>query len=259
MKKILLIITIMGLAASGYSQDKSCACTKKPAAKVVHHKKMKQTVAKVQPAQAIYVEPLTIQPVAVPATARVKTCAIDQYGNMEYGVATTYTGNYPADADCDIYDSYETTFPELQVTSTAFKNNGVLPAKYTCTGQNVNPPLNVTNVPQGTVSLAVVMVDQHATENKSANYWLIWNIDSTGVIPENFRSDYSTENPISKIYGYQGACPVSGTHDYHFRVYALDTKVQLDRNGNQAMLESAIRGHVLAKGEIVAQYNRHLD
>jgi phosphatidylethanolamine-binding protein (PEBP) family uncharacterized protein len=87
----------------------------------------------------------------------------------------------------------------------------------------------------------------------------MWDIDATGQIPENFINDHASQNPLNKQYGYQAVCPVSGTHYYHFIVYALDTKLMLGKNTNKMTLEKAMGGHVLSRGELIGQYNRHLD
>ena len=130
-----------------------------------------------------------------------------------------------------------------------------MPAKYTCEGDNASPPLNVNNIPAQTQSLAVIMYDPNATTNASETYWLIWDIDTAGTIPENFVNDHESMN-VAREYGYHAACPLSGTHYYHFMVYALDTKFAGGRNTTRAKLESAMRGHVLAKGELVGVYDR---
>ncbi|MES2703984.1 MAG: YbhB/YbcL family Raf kinase inhibitor-like protein [Bacteroidota bacterium] len=146
----------------------------------------------------------------------------------------------------------------LMVSSPAFGHMQPIPSKYTCEGQQASPPLNVENVPEGTQSLAVVMYDPMATTNRSTTYWMMWNLDTAGSIPENFINDHSTRNPYSKQYGYTAICPIGGSHNYHFTVYALDTKLKLGKDTNKALLEDAIRGHVLAKGELVGTYSRSL-
>ena len=78
------------------------------------------------------------------------------------------------------------------------------------------------------------------------------------MIPESFTTDHMSETRDFHLYGYQGACPNEGTHYYHIRVYALNTKVLLDKHTTKALLESTIKDHVLAKGEIICQANRHL-
>jgi phosphatidylethanolamine-binding protein (PEBP) family uncharacterized protein len=75
------------------------------------------------------------------------------------------------------------------------------------------------------------------------------------VIPENFANNHESVNPVNKQYGYQGICPAGGVHYYHFRIYALDAKLTLGKQTNQATLEGAMFGHILAKGELVGTYN----
>ena len=74
-------------------------------------------------------------------------------------------------------------------------------------------------------------------------------------IPEDFRPENVGMNGAKKA-GYKGMCPPSGTHHYHFKVYALDTKLNIDKSTDQAGLEKVMEGHILAKGELIGTYNK---
>jgi hypothetical protein len=153
----------------------------------------------------------------------------------------------------------EPTSPtKLNITSTAFANNGVIPVKYTCDGEGVTPPLNFGTVPPGTKSYALIVHDYNAYADHGFTYWIIWNLDSVGFIPENFRSSHESMN-AAKQYGYTPICSKSGDHKYHFIVYALDTRMILGKNTTKAMIESTMRNHILDKGELVGVYNKHLE
>ena len=160
--------------------------------------------------------------------------------------------NYPANAG-------EPTGPgTLKVMSPAFANFSVIPVKYTCDGAGVTPPLNVTNIPPGAKSLTLIVHDYNATPEGGFTYWIIWDLDTLGVIPENFRSSHESMNS-AKEYGNTPLCAKSGNHKYHFIVYALDCRLVIGKNTTKSSIENVMRGHVLAKGETVGIYNKHLE
>ena len=143
----------------------------------------------------------------------------------------------------------------LQVSSPAFGNKGAIPAKYSCEGEEVSPPINVSGIPAGARSLALTMHDPYAPKKGGVTHWVVWNIDTGGANPENFKGASQGFNSDNKT-GYKGMCPPSGTHRYNFVVYALDTNLQLPGNATKAALESAIRGHILAQGELTGLYSK---
>jgi len=147
---------------------------------------------------------------------------------------------------------------KLVVTSTAFASMGVIPVKYTCDGQGATPPLKVTNIPPGSTSLAVIVYDYNATPEGGMTFWIIWNLDTYGNIPEDFRNSHETMNAAHQ-YGNTPLCAKSGNHKYHFIVYALDTRLVIGKNTTKASIEKVMRGHVLAKGELVGVYNKQLE
>jgi Raf kinase inhibitor-like YbhB/YbcL family protein len=142
----------------------------------------------------------------------------------------------------------------LQITSSGFMADKDMPSKYTCDGDNVNPPLTIKNFPATTQSFAIIMDDPDAP-NGTFVHWVTWNIPADGEIKEN--SSPGKEGLNGKgTYGYTGPCPPSGKHHYHFKVYALDTKLDMPEKTGKAELEAAMKGHVLATGEIVGLYSR---
>jgi Raf kinase inhibitor-like YbhB/YbcL family protein len=143
---------------------------------------------------------------------------------------------------------------ELKISSPAFQHNGLIPSKYTCDGENINPTLNIEDIPQGTQSLALVVDDPDAPMG-TWDHWTVWNIPLSDQIKEN--SVPGTEGMNSaRRRNYGGPCPPFGTHRYFFKVYALDTKLTLNPNSNKKDLEKAMQGHTLAKGEIIGKYAR---
>ena len=143
----------------------------------------------------------------------------------------------------------------LMVSSTAFSNNGMIPAKYSCEGGESSPPLQVSELPKGTQSLALIVHDPDAPMKGGFTHWVMWNMATDGEIPENYKGATQGYNS-AKQTGYKGMCPPSGTHHYHFMVYALDTKLNIDKNTDKAGLEKAMRGHILAKGDLIGLYKK---
>jgi len=143
---------------------------------------------------------------------------------------------------------------QLKITSPAFENNGLIPSKYTCDGQDINPPLRIEGIPEGTQTLALVLDDPDAPMG-TWDHWIVWNIPPTSKIEEN--SVPGTEGMNSfRRQSYGGPCPPGGTHRYFLKAYALDTKLALNPNSKKKDVEKAMQGHILAQGELVGLYKR---
>ena len=140
----------------------------------------------------------------------------------------------------------------LLVTSPVFYNNNMIPRKYTCDGDNVNPPLYVREVPKETKSLALIVDDPDAPSG-TWEHWNVWNIPPTKRIEENSVPGVEGTNDFGK-HAYGGPCPPSGTHRYFFKVYALDNMLSLQVHSKKKDIEEAMKDHVLAKGELVGVY-----
>ena len=149
-------------------------------------------------------------------------------------------------------------YPTLTVTSLAFSAGGKIPAKYSCEGMEVNPPLTVTNIPAGAKSLAIIVHDPDAPHAGGYTHWVAWNLPVSGIIPENFKGGVQGQNSDKKV-GYKGMCPPSGTHHYNFRVFALDTQLQLSSSVDKDALEKAMHGHILAQGVLTGLYSNRND
>ena len=143
---------------------------------------------------------------------------------------------------------------ELSVKSDAFENNTLIPAKYTCDGDNVNPPLTINGVPNETKSLVLIVDDPDAPMG-TWDHWVVWNIPPAGKIEENTIPGTEGMNSARK-HSYGGPCPPWGTHRYFFKVYALDTKLDLNSNSRKKDVEKAMQDHILAKGELIGLYRR---
>jgi Raf kinase inhibitor-like YbhB/YbcL family protein len=142
----------------------------------------------------------------------------------------------------------------LEVKSPAFEKNGMIPTKYTCEGEDINPPLTISGIPDAAKTLALTIEDPGAPSG-TFDHWVVWNIPTNGKIKENMSSGTQGKNGANQV-GYTGMCPPSGTHKYIFTVYALDTKLELDENAHKKDLKKAIQGHILAEGQLIAYYKK---
>lgn len=143
---------------------------------------------------------------------------------------------------------------ELKISSLAFKSNEFIPSKYTCDGDDVNPPLNIEEIPEATTSMVLIVDDPDAPMG-TWDHWIVWNIPPINEIGEDTVPGVEGLNDFGKR-SYGGPCPPSGTHRYFFKVYALNTKLALNTNSRKKDVEQAIKGHILAKGELIGLYSR---
>ncbi|HEB61482.1 MAG TPA: YbhB/YbcL family Raf kinase inhibitor-like protein [Phycisphaeraceae bacterium] len=142
---------------------------------------------------------------------------------------------------------------EIKITSPAFENGKPIPAKFTADGDDVSPILEWSPGPRGTVSYALIMDDPDAPRGTWV-HWIAWNITDTRI-KEDSRSLTEGRNSWNRV-GYGGPAPPSGTHRYFFRIYALDTMLDLPDSTDVNALKKAMRGHVLAQGELMGTYSR---
>ena len=154
---------------------------------------------------------------------------------------------------------------KLTVTSTSFANNGVLAEAYTQNGQNKSPALSWTSGPADTQSYVVLAEDTGVKRAEPIDHWVIYDIPAnTTMLPEGLGVEAKLVSPmgamqgknIANKVGYIGPKPPAGeTHPYHFEVFALDKKLDLlpDKTNRNAVV-SAMKGHVLAQGEMIGQY-----
>jgi Raf kinase inhibitor-like YbhB/YbcL family protein len=144
---------------------------------------------------------------------------------------------------------------DLRVKSPAFEQGKLIPKKYTCDGQDINPPLTIEGIPKETKTLVLALDDPDAPSG-TFDHWIVWNIPaSTNKIAENSVPGKEGFNSAGQT-GYMGPCPPSGTHRYFFKVYALDTELALGIGAKKKDAEKAMQGHVLAKGELMGIYRR---
>ncbi len=145
----------------------------------------------------------------------------------------------------------------MQIISSAFADGQDIPAKYTCDGDNINPPLSFADIPINTKSLALVLDDP---DSPSGNFvhWLVWNI------PPDTASIAEDSTPPTAVIGttsfnkqeYGGPCPSIGKHHYQFKVYALDTTLELPATTSRTEFDQAIYNHILGQGSLTGLYIR---
>jgi Raf kinase inhibitor-like YbhB/YbcL family protein len=150
----------------------------------------------------------------------------------------------------------------IQVSSAAFEEGGMIPAKYTCDGDDISPPLQWAGIPQATKSIALICDDPDAPMGTWV-HWVMWNIPpevkelaehilSEPELPDGARQGLSD----FRRPGYGGPCPPSGVHRYYFKIYALDTMLDLPDSTRKADLLKAMKGHILAEGQLMGKYSR---
>lgn len=145
----------------------------------------------------------------------------------------------------------------MTISSPEFTDKGKMPSKYTCDGEDINPPLIFGNVPEDTQSLALIVDDPDAP-GKTWLHWIVFNIpphtshiseDSVPVGADEAVTDFGHK-------GYGGPCPPTGIHRYNFKLYALDTTLDVTEDITKEEIEHAMEGHILDKAELTGLYSR---
>jgi len=145
----------------------------------------------------------------------------------------------------------------ILVTSPAFSDGGAIPRKHTCDAENLSPSLSWTGIPAQTSSL-VLVVDDPDAPGRTFVHWLLYDIppDQTGL-PEGVKGVGTPGTNDFRQLGYGGPCPPRGTaHRYFFKLYALDVRLDLKAGLGKSDLEKAMKGHILAQGQLMGKYSR---
>jgi Raf kinase inhibitor-like YbhB/YbcL family protein len=145
---------------------------------------------------------------------------------------------------------------KMKITSSAFQQGGNIPSKFSCDGANTNPPLQISDAPREVKSF-VLIVDDPDAPSGLFTHWAIWNISpQTSTIAEGSTpKGVQATNDFGRS-GYGGPCPPSGTHRYYFKIFALDRELDLPFGAKRSQLEAAMKGHVIAQGELMGRYSR---
>lgn len=152
----------------------------------------------------------------------------------------------------------------LELTSTAFDAGGRIPRKHTCDGEDVSPPLSWSGAPEGTARYALIVDDPDAPP-KTWVHWVLYGLPASEkgleadlpAEPELDNGAMQGTTDFDKV-GWGGPCPPPGhgTHQYHFKLYALDAELDLEPKAAKPELESAMEGHIVGRGELVGLYER---
>jgi Raf kinase inhibitor-like YbhB/YbcL family protein len=150
----------------------------------------------------------------------------------------------------------------MEIKSSAFKEGALISGKYTCDNIDISPPLEWSQVPDGTKTFALICDDPDAPMGTWV-HWVLFNLPGNILeLPENVQKlevlkngARQGKNDFGKI-GYGGPCPPSGTHRYYFKIYALDEELDFKPGITKKELLKAMEGHILAEGQLMGKYKR---
>jgi Raf kinase inhibitor-like YbhB/YbcL family protein len=151
----------------------------------------------------------------------------------------------------------------MQLTSTAFQAGAEIPSNFTCDGEDVSPELSWKDAPKETKSFALIVHDPDAPRTGGFTHWVLYNISPrTGHIEETVPEGEQIagvgiqgKNDAGQI-GYMGPAPPSGVHRYFFRLFALDTTLDLRPGATHKDVSAAMKGHILAQAELMGTYEK---
>jgi len=145
----------------------------------------------------------------------------------------------------------------MKISSSVFENNSKIPSKYTCDGEDINPPLEIKGIPGGTKSLVLIIDDPDAPTGTFL-HWLVFNISpDVSLIEKNSLPEAAIQgkNGFGKE-NYGGPCPPLGEHRYFFKIYALDKKLDLPSGSKLKEVEKEMEGRILDQSQLIGLYKR---
>lgn len=142
----------------------------------------------------------------------------------------------------------------MKLSSPSFEHNTFIPVEFTCQGRDINPALFIEGIPEGAKSLALIVDDPDAPMGTWV-HWVVYNIKPVSRIEEDSIPGKQCLNNFRRE-SYGGPCPPSGVHRYFFKIYALDTELNLSGSATKGALEQAMRGHILDKAELIGLYQK---
>lgn len=145
---------------------------------------------------------------------------------------------------------------DFHLDSSAFANGGSIPAQFTCSGAGHSPPLSWSDVPKGTTSMVLLVEDPDAPHGTFI-HWVVYDIPpSSSGFKEGAVEGKEGANSTGKD-AYMGPCPPRGNpHHYHFRLFALDTKLNLNADTNAQAVRDAMAGHIIQSADLVGMFGR---
>jgi len=156
----------------------------------------------------------------------------------------------------DSGDGETTQIGDLKITSTAFENGGNIPGKYSCDGDDISPPLSFENIPEGAESLVLIVDDPDAPDGTWV-HWVVYGLsaETTGFVEDAVFEGYVGLNSWGDE-AYGGPCPPIGEiHRYYFRLYALDTELDLHSRATRQEVDAAMSGHILEQTSLMGKYS----
>ncbi len=165
---------------------------------------------------------------------------------------------------CTVAQQPTTEVFEMKLTSSAFTEGAKIPSKYTCDGQNVNPPLTISDVPAKAKSLVLIMDDPDIPDFVKQKFgiqvwdhWIVFNVPpETREIPEGKNPPGVVGRNTGGNNSYGGPCPPDREHRYFFKLYALNTELDLPEGATKAEVEKAMKNHILAEAKLMGRYER---
>ncbi len=144
----------------------------------------------------------------------------------------------------------------MKLKSEAFEHNQKIPLKYTGEGEDVSPPLVIDDIPDQAATLAIIVDDPDAPMG-TFDHWIAWNISANmSEFPEGYIAAHEGTNHFQELH-YRGPMPPPGSpHRYFFKLYALDSSLELPEGATKEELEKAMQGHIIAKSELIGIYER---
>ena len=146
----------------------------------------------------------------------------------------------------------------MELTSFEFSNNEKIPSTYTCDGDNINPPLEISEIPEGTKSLVLIVDDPDAPAG-TFDHWIVFNIppETTEIARNSVPARAVQGTNSAKKASYSGPCPPLKIHRYMFKLYALDTTLDLTSSAKKSDVESVMEGHILAQKTLTGIYSKN--
>jgi len=157
--------------------------------------------------------------------------------------------------ETEVEEDVEEDMVEMTLTSPAFNQNEAIPLQFSCDGDDLSPELAWTGIPDGAVSLVLIMDDPDAPVG-TWDHWLLFDMSpELEGLPQGGTAGTEGNNSWNRT-GYGGPCPPGGTHRYFFKLYALDTTLDLPAGTPKGALEAAMDGHILGQAELMGTYTR---
>jgi Raf kinase inhibitor-like YbhB/YbcL family protein len=175
-----------------------------------------------------------------------------------------FVGSFIVSLLCYYYATRAAKETTMKITSPAFLNNGAIQKEYSCDGQDHSPMLSWESIPKETKSL-VLIVDDPDAQKVTGKIWVHWLLANIPATVTSLASGYSAHHLVPfaiegltdfGTVGYGGPCPPSGTHQYYFKLYALDTTITVDQGFTKKEVLEKMQGHILAQTECVGSYER---